>query len=62
MPQTRAAVTPTCSTTDAGLIVAARGLRSFAYGLLAVGLGVGLATAGLTPAAIGALITVSLLC
>ncbi len=46
--------------TDARLIIAARGLRSFGYGLLAVLLGVALSTAGLTPVAIGALITVSL--
>jgi len=37
-----------------------RGLRSFAYGLLAVLLGVALAGEGFTPLAIGALITVSL--
>jgi len=47
--------------TDARLIIAARGLRSFGYGLLAVLLGVALSTAGLTPVAIGALITVSLI-
>ncbi len=46
--------------TDARLIIAARGLRSFGYGLLAVLLGVALSAAGLTPVAIGALITVSL--
>src|SRR5436305_12666620 len=37
-----------------------RGLRSLAYGLLAVLLGVALAGEGFTPVAIGALITVSL--
>ena len=37
-----------------------RGLRSFAYGMLAVVLGVALSAEGLSPAAIGALITVSL--
>lgn len=42
-------------------IVLMRGLRSFAYGLLAVLLPVALARAGETPAAIGVLITVSLL-
>jgi len=47
--------------TDAWLIIAARGLRSFGYGLLAVLLGVALSAAGLTPVAIGALITVSLI-
>jgi len=46
--------------TDARLIIASRGLRSFGYGLLAVLLGVALSAAGLTPVAIGALITVSL--
>jgi MFS family permease len=46
--------------TDAHLIVAARGLRSFAYGMLAVVLGVALAQEGLSPVAIGSLITVSL--
>lgn len=46
--------------TDAQLIVAARGLRSFAYGMLAVVLGVALARDGLSPVAIGSLITVSL--
>jgi MFS family permease len=45
---------------DTRLIVLMRGLRSFAYGMLAVLLGVTLNQAGLTPAAIGALITVSL--
>ena len=45
---------------DARLIIAARGLRSFSYGLLAVVLGIALSRAGLAPAAIGALITVSL--
>lgn len=46
--------------TDAHVIVAARGLRSFAYGMLAVVLGVALAGEGLSPVAIGSLITVSL--
>src|SRR5579859_1481192 len=45
---------------DAGRITAARGLRSFAYGLLAVLLGVALSAAGLSPAAIGGIITLSL--
>jgi MFS family permease len=47
--------------TDAQLIVAARGLRSFAYGMLAVVLSIALAREGLSPVAIGSLITVSLL-
>src|SRR5258708_3260382 len=41
-------------------IVLMRGLRQFAYGLLAVVLGISLPGAGFSPAAIGALITVSL--
>src|SRR5258708_16621652 len=41
-------------------IVLVRGLRQFAYGLLAVVLGISLTEAGFPPAAIGALITVSL--
>jgi MFS family permease len=45
---------------DAWLIVLMRGLRSCAYGMLAVLLAVTLAQAGLAPAAIGGLITVSL--
>jgi MFS family permease len=45
---------------DAGLILVMRGLRSLAYGLLAVILGVALAGEGFSPAAIGILITVSL--
>jgi MFS family permease len=45
---------------DARRILVMRGLRSFAYGLLAVLLGVALAGEGFTPVAIGALITVSL--
>src|SRR6266699_1584649 len=45
---------------DARLILLMRGLRSLAYGLLAVLLGVALAGEGFTPVAIGALITVSL--
>ena len=50
----------TRETRDAALIITARGLRSFGYGLLSVLLGVALSTAGFSPAAIGALITVSL--
>ena len=46
---------------DARLITVTRGLRSFAYGLLAVVLGIALSRAGLSPTSIGVLITVSLL-
>jgi MFS family permease len=45
---------------DAQLILLMRGLRSLAYGLLAVILGVWLSGEGFSPAAIGVLITVSL--
>ncbi len=45
---------------DAWLIVLMRGLRSCAYGMLAVLLAVTLNQAGLAPAAIGGLITISL--
>src|SRR5258708_14016372 len=41
-------------------IVLMRGLRQFAYGLLAVVLGISLTDAGFSPPPIGALITVSL--
>jgi MFS family permease len=43
------------------LVVTARGIRAFAYGLLGVLLAVALSQAGLSPAAIGLLITVSLI-
>jgi len=43
------------------LILVMRGLRSLAYGLLAVLLGVALASEGFSPVAIGTLITVSLI-
>jgi MFS family permease len=46
---------------DAWLIILARGVRSFGYGLLGVLLGVALSRAGLDPAAIGVLVTVSLI-
>jgi MFS family permease len=46
---------------DAHFILIMRGVRSFAYGLLAVLLGVALTDEGLIPAAIGALITISLI-
>src|SRR5260221_518636 len=42
------------------LIVGARGLRSFAYGLMAVVLGVALLGAGLSPVAVGGIVAVSL--
>ena len=45
---------------DAPRILVMRGLRSLAYGLLSVLLGVALAGAGFSPAAIGVLLTVSL--
>jgi MFS family permease len=45
---------------DAQLILVMRGLRALAYGLLAVILGLVLVEEGFSPAAIGALITVSL--
>lgn len=47
--------------TDARLIITMRGLRSFAYGLLAVLLAVALSQSGFSPTAIGIIITVSLL-
>src|SRR5258706_15720964 len=45
---------------DARLILVMRGLRSMAYGLLAVILGVVLAGGGFSPSALGILITISL--
>jgi MFS family permease len=45
---------------DRVLILAARGLRSFGYGLLAVLLGVALTADGLSPVVVGAIITISL--
>jgi MFS family permease len=45
---------------DTTLIIAARGVRAFAYGLLTVLLGVALSQRGLSPVGIGAIITVSL--
>src|SRR5579884_2039048 len=56
-----AGITPTVAPpADLRRIVLARGLRQFAYGLLAAVLAVALTRDGLTPGAIGALITVSL--
>jgi MFS family permease len=52
---------PAAQSPDARLILAARGLRSFAYGLLAVVLGVWLTRGGISPLAIGIIITVSLI-
>jgi MFS family permease len=45
---------------DIRLVIAARGVRAFAYGLLGVLLGVTLSQRGLSPVGIGAIITVSL--
>jgi MFS family permease len=45
---------------DTRLLIAARGVRAFAYGVLGVLLGVALSQRGLSPEAIGAIITVSL--
>ncbi len=45
---------------DRRLIIAARGVRAFAYGLMGVLLGVALSERGLTPLSIGAIITASL--
>jgi hypothetical protein len=45
---------------DTTLVIAARGVRAFAYGLLAVLLGVALSQRGPSPVGIGAIITVSL--
>lgn len=56
----RTASTERRYTADAWRIVAARGLRQFAYGLLGVTLAVALSEDGFSPVAIGALITVSL--
>lgn len=55
-----AALAKAANVKDARLIVAARGLRSFGYGMVGVALGVALSREGLSAAAIGALITVSL--
>ncbi len=52
---------PPARNLDSGLILAARGLRQFSYGLLGVVLAVSLSRAGLAPPAIGAIITVSLI-
>src|SRR5579883_657242 len=51
----------TARISDAWLIIVARGLRSFGYGLLAVLLGVALSRGGISPVQIGVLITVSLI-
>ncbi len=45
---------------DAWRIIASRGLRQFAYGLLGVTLAVALTNSGFSPVAIGALITIAL--
>ncbi|HLZ59072.1 MAG TPA: MFS transporter [Ktedonosporobacter sp.] len=46
---------------DASLIVIMRGLRSFAYGMMSILVVIALTRAGFSPAAIGLLITISLL-
>jgi MFS family permease len=56
-----AALNERAQVSDARRIIIARGLRSFAYGMLAVVLGVWLAREGFSPVAIGALVTISLL-
>jgi MFS family permease len=60
MPTTTGPRATTQGAADVTLIIFARGLRSFAYGLLAVLLGVALTTEGLSSAGVGAIITVSL--
>lgn len=45
---------------DAALLIVMRGVRQAAYGMLAVALAIALTRRGLSPAAIGALVTVSL--
>ena len=55
----RVRFSPFCSS-DTHLVVAARGVRAFAYGMLGVLLGVALSQRGLAPVGIGAIITVSL--
>ena len=47
-------------TADTRLLIAARGVRAFAYGILGVLLGVALSRQGLSPVGIGAIITASL--
>ncbi|HEX8995522.1 MAG TPA: MFS transporter [Ktedonobacterales bacterium] len=51
---------PTRASADTWRIVAARGLRQFAYGLLGVTLAVALTGYGFSPVAIGALLTIGL--
>ncbi len=46
---------------DARLILVMRGLRSLAYGLISIVLGIGLTNEGYTPLAIGLLITIALI-
>ncbi len=48
-------------TSDAGLLFAARALRTFAYGFLSVVLALYLSGLGLTPAQVGGLFTAALL-
>ncbi len=56
----RQVASPVGFSADAWRIVAARGLRQFAYGLLGVTLAVALTGSGFSPVAIGALITIAL--
>lgn len=58
--QTSSAQPRSSASADAWRIVASRGLRQFAYGLLGVTLAVALTNDGLSPVAIGALITIAL--
>ena len=52
---------PTTTVDDIRLVIAARGVRAFAYGMLGVLLAVALSQRGLSPVGIGSIITVSLL-
>ncbi len=51
---------PTTTVHDIRLVIAARGVRAFAYGMLGVLLAVALSQRGLSPVGIGSIITVSL--
>lgn len=50
---------PTDGRADAWRIIAARGLRQFAYGMMGITLAVALTASGFSPVAIGALITIA---
>ena len=54
-----AAMQPTGESADARRIIAARGLRQFAYGMMGVTLAVALSGSGFSPVAIGALVTIA---